>query len=753
MRGISASLCCVIALSVMIVSAVPDDRPEEVDFTDAADLVAFSVGDWFSYDVTIGLSSADLTFSGYGFLTLEVSSIETRDVSGATYDVYNLTLNGDVPGVGTIVYQGFQVDFEFDTMLLSGYLLMERANLALVRADIIVDADGRARPLLVWNPLHVDAVLAGNANPSAELFDFPVFVDDTWQLSSSAVLGGNVHIVLESVILPIDVTEPFALPFPFQADILCYEKAPVTTPAGTFDAYLISTSDGSTALRFSSDVGSFVTADMTYSDVSSSLDVHLLLGSYYRAPFPISVEENLIPSIVNVGGLVFVEGQTAADANVRVWIPESWTEWSTTTDGSGYYNVTITAPISPDNTPTDYDYGSHGVIVEASKGGLTGTSVATLTTVVPDLHFTSPDLNLSDVLIEDSIVSVSAGFETTEDVHQQFNVTFCVDGIPEQTTTVPWITTGSEIVFKTNWTAVLGSHELSLKVDSGDVVIEESELNNTLTKSVMVYPNAYPDPIEFVRADLTGQLFEDMTIEWTHPADNGVPITEYEVLRSAVYSSNASGYNTIATIAPVDSLYVDYGMGEGDGSNYFYVVCATNVLGLASCSNAQAGKFTRSLNRGIELVSLPVIPSTNSIDIVLQTVDYRRAWSYDSMSGEWLTWMQFKPYRGDLHTIDRSMGVWLDVTEDCNFTVAGLVPSQTTINLRKGWNLVGFPSFGSATSVDGMRLAVGIMRVEGYTQTADPYHLSVLDDDQMLFPGQAYWFLASDDVDWVIVDQ
>ena len=99
--------------------------------------------------------------------------------------------------------------------------------------------------------------------------------------------------------------------------------------------------------------------------------------------------------------------------------------------------------------------------------------------------------------------------------------------------------------------------------------------------------------------------------------------------------------------------------------------------------------------------------------------------------------------------MNHTMGAWVNVTEDSNLTVAGVVPAQTKIPLHKGWNLVSFPSFSfSYTAYDSME-DTGAVRVEGY-DPAPPYHSRVLADADLLQAGYGYWVKVQVDADWIV---
>ena len=96
--------------------------------------------------------------------------------------------------------------------------------------------------------------------------------------------------------------------------------------------------------------------------------------------------------------------------------------------------------------------------------------------------------------------------------------------------------------------------------------------------------------------------------------------------------------------------------------------------------------------------------------------------------------MKDKTYSGGLSSLNQMMGLWVNVTEDSNLTVAGTVPAQTTIHLYEGWNLVSLPSFNTPYSVADLKAEIDATRVEGY-DLAPPYFLRVLGDAEVLLPG------------------
>lgn len=260
-------------------------------------------------------------------------------------------------------------------------------------------------------------------------------------------------------------------------------------------------------------------------------------------------------------------------------------------------------------------------------------------------------------------------------------------------------------------------------------------------------------PPEVLQADLSGESSENVTISWSLSPDDGNgldSVTGYEIYRNMSYDSLGLGYGLVASVPNGTSSFVDVLAGEGDPNNYFYQLCAVDQNGNTSCAMQQAGKFTRPLSIGPNLVSVPLVQSNESTERVLQTVEFDKAWTFVASENTWKWYMTFKAYKGDLRAIDHKMGVWVNVVEDSNFTVAGIVPVSTAIQLLPGWNLVGYPSFNSDNTVGEFKLETGVTRVEGFDPSSPPYFLKALMDGGLLQTGYGYWVLSANDVVWVV---
>jgi parallel beta-helix repeat protein len=262
-----------------------------------------------------------------------------------------------------------------------------------------------------------------------------------------------------------------------------------------------------------------------------------------------------------------------------------------------------------------------------------------------------------------------------------------------------------------------------------------------------------PKPPTIMDASLGGGNYENVQVSWALSSDDGsgnLSVVGYEVFRGTTLDLSGLSYDFIGSLPNGTTVFVDALAGEGNPDDYFYQVCAIDSLGNRGCSSNQAAKFTRSLPLGPNLVSIPLIQSNETIESVFQTVHYDRAWAFDSVSHKWNWYMTSKGYRRGLWNVTHTMGLWVNVTEDSNLTVVGIVPSQTTIHLQEGWNLVSFPSFNSSYTVADLKSELPVERVEGFDPTALPNFLRVLQDSDVLLAGEGYWVRVDAAVDWIV---
>jgi hypothetical protein len=158
-----------------------------------------------------------------------------------------------------------------------------------------------------------------------------------------------------------------------------------------------------------------------------------------------------------------------------------------------------------------------------------------------------------------------------------------------------------------------------------------------------------------------------------------------------------------------------------------------------------------TLNKGWNLMSLPVIPDDDDIEELLAdimghviSVHYYRA-----TTG---TWLIYTPeYWTTLTTIEDGKAYWINMSAAANLTVIGqaiAAPASKpkTYNVVEGWNMIGFRSMDSMAAKEYLN-GTECVRVYGFNITQGGwFSLSVSDDDDdEMKPGLGYWVAFSDD--------
>ena len=244
----------------------------------------------------------------------------------------------------------------------------------------------------------------------------------------------------------------------------------------------------------------------------------------------------------------------------------------------------------------------------------------------------------------------------------------------------------------------------------------------------------------------------DVQLTWTLPNPE-FDTDHYEVHRATAYDPNRAGYGQVSPDLPLGtSSWTDVGAGAAAGA-YFYFVQAVGPGGETTPSPGQVAKFSRALAAQPTLLSTSV---TTSSTLVLDNFRGTAAWSIARTFDAWDAadgWKRHVPSRpgNDFPPMDRTRGVWLEVFLPGDFRVAGRVPCSTTLSLRAGWTLVGFPSMTSVTVAAATAGLTGPLILDGYAATA-PYYLARLDPGSTMGPTEAYWVYSPVDQPWTIAN-
>jgi len=274
----------------------------------------------------------------------------------------------------------------------------------------------------------------------------------------------------------------------------------------------------------------------------------------------------------------------------------------------------------------------------------------------------------------------------------------------------------------------------------------------------VIAPPPVPRPVVMESAVLTGTAYKDVTLAWSNSPDDGGGsnvVTSYEVLKSG----SISGPFAIVANVPADGsptyAWTDVDAGHGNPDDFFYYVVANSTFH-DSLPSRLAGKFSRTMSGGKQLVSFPLEQAEYNPDVVFQTFGYSYVRTY--MAGTPNPWWCHKPDLtiNSLTHLSVIQGYWVEMDGPGTMTVAGLVPEETTAILESGWNMIGFPSFKESYSFADLDAAIGgsLQLVEIYDPTAGPYFLQKVTRNAWastyLMPGYAYLIRVSSDADWSV---
>jgi hypothetical protein len=207
-----------------------------------------------------------------------------------------------------------------------------------------------------------------------------------------------------------------------------------------------------------------------------------------------------------------------------------------------------------------------------------------------------------------------------------------------------------------------------------------------------ICPNPYPPDLR--ATFLSGTDYANVTIRWFKSKDEGLEngTTMYKVMRANCLYGPYFEVGSVAAANQTTYGFTDVGTGDGDTNDYFYIIRSVNSDGQYANSTAFAGKMAISLTAGLHLVSFPLIQEDKSLETVLQTLDFKSVWSYDSWNRIWRSYHISKDYH-TLEKLNNTMGFWIEVTNGDYLVLAGMIPYITKIHLHEGWNLISFPSF------------------------------------------------------------
>ncbi|MBE0524143.1 MAG: PKD domain-containing protein [Methanosarcinales archaeon] len=166
--------------------------------------------------------------------------------------------------------------------------------------------------------------------------------------------------------------------------------------------------------------------------------------------------------------------------------------------------------------------------------------------------------------------------------------------------------------------------------------------------------------------------------------------------------------------------------------------------------------ITIDLYTGWNLISLPLMPEETSIAFVLSPImgDYSIIWAYNASdtADYWKKYDPSAPFGNDLAHMEAGKGYRIMMTSDNALNISGTVPESTDINLKNGWNLIGYNSLESQPITDALSSITGNYSIVWAYDASDTDHWKKYDpsapfgnDLAHMEAGKGYWIMMTTD--------
>ncbi len=193
-----------------------------------------------------------------------------------------------------------------------------------------------------------------------------------------------------------------------------------------------------------------------------------------------------------------------------------------------------------------------------------------------------------------------------------------------------------------------------------------------------------------------------------------------------------------------------------DRRNPFLEAGLWGILRVNAPEQAAVLPMEQDLAPGWNLISRHVAPTTSAAATFLSSISGKFdkvAMPDPAATGAWLT---FTPGAGNnsLASLDQTRGFWIRMSTAAFLAPEGTLPAVTDIQLKKGWNLVGWPSLKTLPVGQALASISGkYARVYGYdsVDTANPWKVfdpaapAWANDLTSIKPLKGYWILMNVD--------
>ncbi|MFO8109965.1 MAG: M14 family zinc carboxypeptidase [Thermoplasmata archaeon] len=268
--------------------------------------------------------------------------------------------------------------------------------------------------------------------------------------------------------------------------------------------------------------------------------------------------------------------------------------------------------------------------------------------------------------------------------------------------------------------------------------------------------------IHEIRIETMGDGKEHNILTWNPSIDDPDEVSHYDIYCSDSPEGpwdESMLLHSVPANGSAEYHHLDSFKGMADETYWWYVVRAVGENGLVEENvnaiqepGAEIITFTLELysggdSNGWNFVSFNLTSPDSSLENILENPDYGISGNYDRLiyfDASAGTWLSYVPGRlecfNNLQSWDHTMGIWIRMTADDGLTIEGTTPTNTTLTLQPGWNMVGLPS----SDVGNHNLPAEVTTV-GYFQAAEEYNVAytTIADTFIFEPGQGYWLYNS----------
>ena len=473
------------------------------------DVPAWQVGDSWDYETDVPLDIEGEVETLAAQMTFQVAErLSTLGITGLN-DTYRLNITGSINVQLTV--SGIPLNV---VGTIGGNQWVWMDDLAIIDQEISIW--GTISPTV--GIVSMDYKMAFNTSytPALEIHDFPLLPGETWSFNGTAQSDGFYWIegidLRPLVDFHIDETyDEMSSTDQLNYVCSCQEGQPWELRAAVDTMVLtVEEPDGNS-------VGEVWYSSQAKNNVKNALFMGgLNLTSYQLGGFPTTFTNVAFdPAFPKEGDTVTVSGNVSvpgAQVNITtVYGPDVIT---VTADGSGRFATQLTAPMSDDDTPTDSDNGSFGVIFQC----VGGWHARTLTIgTAPDLSIDPADITIVPASpLAGSTVMVQATVRNNPvKVLSDINVTFKLDDQVVGYGELASMSAGVAHVFAMELelaSDMAGPHTIRVDVLSRPAYGEFNTLNNVADKAFNV-----ADPPEAVLAasPLDVMTYENVTFNAT----------------------------------------------------------------------------------------------------------------------------------------------------------------------------------------------------------------------------------------------